>query len=137
MKANKGFQTQHRRNEHWTVDPFWEVDRPLRQQHPNEKQPGPSSQNEQVYHEYIPMEEGEIGSLTDQDSSTLEVPAFNWAKYVGVKSVQSIMMSHAPKVDEDVPNNWALGNEGNAVRETDKKFFTNESSRLTHVRNNK
>ena len=34
------------------------------------------------------MEEGEIGSETDQDPSVLEVPAVNWAKYMGVKSVQ-------------------------------------------------
>ena len=44
------------------------------------------------------MEGGEIDSETDQDPSILEVPAWNWAKYVGVKSVQYVKMGHAPKV---------------------------------------
>ena len=67
------------------------------------------------------MEEGEIGSDTDQDPSVLEVPAINWAKYVGVKSVQYIKMGHAPRVDAEEQNNWDLGN---AVRETEKNFST-------------
>ena len=36
----------------------------------------------------VPMEEGEIDSGTDQDPSVLEVPATNWARYFGFKSVQ-------------------------------------------------
>ena len=67
------------------------------------------------------MEEGEIGSDTDQDPSVLEVPAINWAKYVDVKSVQYIKMGHAPRVDSEEQNSWDLGN---AVRETEKNFST-------------
>ena len=67
------------------------------------------------------MEEGEIASDTDQDPSVLEVPATNWAKYVGVKSVQYIKLEHAPKVDSEEQNNWELGN---AVKETEKNFST-------------
>ena len=59
----QGFQPPERRNEQWTVDPFWEVDRPQRQQPQPEDQPGPSSRQTQ----HTPMEEGEIGSETDQD----------------------------------------------------------------------
>ena len=109
-------QPQERRNEKWTVDPFWEVERPQRQQTPL-NQPGTSSQN----NNYTPMEEGEVGSDTDQNTSVLEVPVINWAKYVGVKSVQYIKMDHAPKVEAEEQNNWDLGN---AVRETEKNFCT-------------
>ena len=34
------FQPQERRNEQWTVDAFWEVEHPQRQQSPQEDQPG-------------------------------------------------------------------------------------------------
>ena len=34
----------------------------------------------------MPIEEGEIDSEKDQDPSILEVPAINWAHYVGVKN---------------------------------------------------
>ena len=61
------------------------------------------------------MEEGETESQTDQTPSVLEVPAVNWAKYVGVKSVHYIIMGHEPKVDTEEPNDWDRGN-GNAVR---------------------
>ena len=44
------------------------------------------------------MEEGEIGSGSEQDPSVLEVPAINWAKYVGLKSVQYIKIGHEPRV---------------------------------------
>ena len=44
------------------------------------------------------MEEGEIDSETDQDPSVLEVPAINWARYVGVKSVQYVKLGHARKI---------------------------------------
>ena len=98
----QGFQPQQRLNEQWTVDPFWGLDRPQRPQ----EQPGTSSPVTM----YAPMEEGEIGSDTDQDPSVLEVPAINWAKYVGVKSVQYIKMGHAPRVDAEEQNNWDLGN---------------------------
>ena len=80
------------------MDPFWEVDRPQRQQPQPDNEPGPSSRQMQ----HTPMEEGEIDSETDQDPSVLEVPV-NWAKYVGVKGVQYIKMGHAPKVDSEEP----------------------------------
>ena len=69
------------------------------------------------------MEEGKIDSETDKDPSVLEVPAVNWAIYVGVKSVQYIKMGHAPIVDAEEPNNWDLGN---AVSETEKKQFSTD-----------
>ena len=67
------------------------------------------------------MEEGEIESETDQDQSTLEVPAINWERYVGVKSVQYVKMGHALKVLAQEVNNWDLEQ---AVRETEKNFST-------------
>ena len=69
----------------------------------------------------MPMEEGEIESETDQDPSILEVPAINWARYVGVKCVQYVKMGHAPKVLAQKANNWELEQ---AVRETEKNFST-------------
>ena len=82
----EGFQPQERRNEQWTVDPFWETDRPQRPQtSTSTDNTAPPGQQQ-----WTPMEEGEIGSGSEQDPSVLEVPAINWAKYVGVKSVQYI-----------------------------------------------
>ena len=52
-----------------------------------------------------PVEEGEIGSETEHDPSVVEVPAMNWAKYVGVKSVQYIKMGHALRVNAEDRNN--------------------------------
>ena len=78
------------------------------------------------------MEEGEIGSETDQDQSILEVPAINWAEYVGVKSVQYIKMGHGPKVDDIEQSNWDLGN---AVRETEKQFATDLQLLMTKTTN--
>ena len=72
----------------------------------------PTSSNRKRQHtaprqqQWTQMEEGEIGSESEQDPSILEVPAINWAKYVGVKSVQYIKMGHAPKVDAIEQNNW-------------------------------
>ena len=123
----QGFQPQERRNEQWTVDPFWEVDRPQRQQLQQEE-PGASSRQA-----HTPMEEGEIDSETDQDPSVLKVPAVNWAKYVGVKSVQYIKMGHAPKVDAEEPNDWGLEN---AVRETEKQFSTDLQLLITETTEN-
>ena len=54
----QGFQLQERCNEQWTVDPFWEVDRPQRQQLQREDEPRPSSSKIQQ----APMEQGQIGS---------------------------------------------------------------------------
>ena len=114
---HQGFQPRGKRNDQWTVDLFWEVDRPQRR-HPQRKdEPGPPSRQIQQ----VPMEEGEIGSKADHDLSVLEVPAVDWAKYVGVESVQSIKMGHAPKVDAEEANDWDLGND---VRETEKHFAT-------------
>ena len=72
-----GFQPQTRRSEQWTVDPFWEVDRPTPTQQ-QQNLTGPSvtpMTNQQLA--TVPMEEGEIDSETDQVSSVLEVPAWN------------------------------------------------------------
>ena len=60
--------------------------------------------------ETTPMEEGEIDSDSDQDPSILEVPAVNWAEYVGVKSVQYIKQGHAPRTTAEEPNDWDLEN---------------------------
>ena len=73
-----GFQPQTGRSEQWTVDPFWEKDRPKPVQQQN--MPGPSSATtDREQYAPMPMEEGEIDSETDQDPSILEVPATNWA----------------------------------------------------------
>ena len=112
-----GYQPNSGRSEQWTVDPFWEMDRPTPVNHAN--QPGPSPQQELFAP--MPMEEGEIESETDQDPSVLEIPAINWARYVGVKSVQYVKMGHAPKVAAMEENNWDLGQ---AVRETERNFST-------------
>ena len=80
----ESFQPQERRNEQWTVDPFWETDHPQRPQTSttNDNTLPPGQQ------QWTPMVEAEIGSGSEQDPSVLEVPSINWAKYVGVKSVQ-------------------------------------------------
>ena len=105
LQHSGGFQPQTRRSEHWTVDPFWDVDRPTpvqQQQHDQSQhdRPGPSSATTDTQHQFaqIPMEEGQIDSEKDQDPSILEVLAWNWGRYVGVKSVQYVKMGHAPKV---------------------------------------
>ena len=86
---SRGFQPQTSRSEQWTVDPFWEVDRPTPVQ--QENRPGPSSASpDQELFAPMPMEEGENESETDHDPSILEVPAINWARYVGMKSVQYV-----------------------------------------------
>ena len=119
----RGFQPQSRRQEQWTVDPFWNVDRPQAPVNPEER-PESSTINPSTTHQQpTPMEEGEIDSESDQDPSVLEVPAVNWAKYVGVKSVQYIKMGHAPRTTADEPNNWDFGN---AVRESEKNFSTDQ-----------
>ena len=45
----------------------------------------------------MPMEVGEIESETDLDPTVLEVPAINWARSVGVKSVKYVKVEHAHK----------------------------------------
>ena len=119
-----GFQPETRRQEQWTVDPFWDVDRP---QAPANAEDRPGSSQQQP----IPMEEGEIDSESDQDPSILEVPAINWAKYAGVKSVQYIKMGHAPRTTEE-PNDWDFGN---AVRESEKNFSTDLQLLMTETTN--
>ena len=79
------------------------------------------------------MEEGEIGSESEQNPSVLDVPAINWAKYVGVKRVQYIKMGHTPKVDAIEQNNWDLGN---AVRETEQQIATDLHLLRTETTNN-
>ena len=129
---SSGFQPQTRRSELWTVDPFWEMDRPTPAQY--QDLPGPSTAT--PGHELfapMPMEEGEIESETDQDPSILEVPATNWARYVGVKSVQYVKMGHAPKVLAQETNNWDLEQ---AVRETEKNFSTDLQLLMSETTNN-
>ena len=120
-----GFQPETRRQEQWTVDPFWDVDRPQATANTDDRH-GPSQQQP------IPMEEGEIDSESDQDPSILEVPAVNWAKYAGVKSVQYIKMGHAPRTTAEEPNDWDLGN---AVRESEKNFSTDLQLLMTETTN--
>ena len=110
------------------MDPFGEADRPHCQKPKLDNEPGPSSR--QIQH--TPLEEGEINSETDQDPSVLEVPAINWAKNMGVKSVQYIQMGHAPKVDAEEPNGWDLGN---AVKETEKQLSTDLQLLMTETTN--
>ena len=139
-QQSSGFQPQTRRSEQWTVDPFWEMDRPTpvqqQQQHDQSQydKPGPSSATANTEHQFaqIPMEEGEIESETDQDPSILEVPAWNWARYVGVKSVQYVKMGHAPKVAALDENTWDLEQ---AVRETEKNFSTDLQLLMTETTN--
>ena len=96
------------------------MDRPTPAQH--QALPGPSSTTSgRELYAPMPMEEGEIELKTDQDPSILEVPATNWARYVGVQSVQYVNMGHDPKVIAQEDNNWDLEQ---AVRETGKNFST-------------
>ena len=139
LQHSGGFQPQTRRSEQWTVDPFWDVDRPTpvqQQQHDQSQidRPGPSSATTDTQHQFaqIHMEEGELESETDQDPSILEVPAWNWARYVGVKSVQYVKMGHAPKVAALDENNWDLEQ---IVRETEKNFSTDLQILMTETTN--
>ena len=127
-----GFQPQTRRSEQWTVDPFWELDRPTpAQQQQNPTGPSPTTNiNQQLAP--VPMEDGEIDSETDQDLSVLEVPAWNWARYVGVKSVQYVKMGHTPRIAAQEENNWDLEQ---AVRKTDKNFSTDLQLLMTESTN--
>ena len=109
-----GFQPQTGHTEQWTVDPFWDMTRPTPVQQHQSDRPGPSSAP-------IPMEEGEIDSETDQDPWVLEVPAMNWARYVGVKSVQYVKMGHAPRIAAEEKNDWNLEQ---AVLEREENFST-------------
>ena len=78
------------------------------------------------------MEEGEIAFETDQDPSVLEVPAINWARYVGVKSVQYVKMGHAPQIaaEEQIDRNLEQ-----AVRETEKNVSTDLKLLMTEATN--
>ena len=118
-----GFQPQTGHSEQWTVNPLWEMDGPTPVQQSQFNKLGPSSAP-------IPLEEGEIDSETDQDPSVLEVPAINWGRYVGVKSVQYVKMGHAPRIAAEEQYDWNLDQ---AVRETEKNFSTD----LQHLMNTK
>ena len=79
----------------------------------------------------IPMEKGEIESETDQDPSILEVPAINWARYVGVKSVQYVKMGHAPKILAQETKQLGPGAGGESNRKsfsTDLQLLMNETT---------
>ena len=128
-----GFQPQTRRTKQWTVDRFWDIDRPTPAQLIQHDQPGTSYSNTgQGRITPVPMEEGEIDSETDKDPSVLEVPALNWARYVGVKSVQYVKMGHAPKIIAEENKNWDLEQ---AVRETEKNFSTDLQLLMTETTN--
>ena len=128
---NAGYRLSESKSEFFKTEIEWighKIDqngiRPLQdkqQQHDQSQydKPGPSSAIANTEHQFaqIYMEEGEIESETDQDPSILEVPAWNWARYVGVKSVQYVKMGHAPKVAAVDKNTWDLEQ---AVRETEK-----------------
>ena len=110
---------------------------PVQQQQHDQSQhdrPGPSSAITDTQHQFaqIPMEEGEIESETDQDPSILEVPAWKWARYVGVKSVQYVKMGHAPKEAALDENNWDLEQ---TVQETEKNFSTDLQLLMTETTN--
>ena len=132
--ATRRFQPQTRRSEQWTVDPFWEIDRPTPVQQQQQQNPtGPSATtNIDQQLAPVPMEEDEINAETVQDPSVLEVPAWNWARYVGVKSVQYVKMGHAPKIAAQEENNWELEK---AVRETEKNFSTDLQLLMTETTN--
>ena len=88
---------------------MWDIDRPTPAQMIQKDQPGTSTSNTgQGRNTPVPMDEGEIDSETDKDPSVLEVPAINWARYVGVKSVQYVKMGHAPKIIAEEDKNWDL-----------------------------
>ena len=128
-----GFQPQTRRAEQSTVDLFWDLDRPTPAQPSQQEQPGTSSSStRQERNTPIPMEEGEIDSETDQDPSVLEVPAINWARHVGVKSVQYVKMGHAPKIFSEKNKNWDLEQ---AVRKTEKNFSIDLQLLMTETTN--
>ena len=91
-----GFQPQTSKSKQWNVDPFWEVDRPTPAQYQGLPGSSTATSGQEVFAR-MPMEEGEIESETDEDPSILEVPPINWARYVGVKSVQYVKMGHAQK----------------------------------------
>ena len=116
-----GFHPKSGRSEQWTADPFWGMDRPISVNHADRPGPSTTLPSQQKLFAPMPMEEGEIESETDQDPSVLEVPAINWARYVGVKSVQYVKMGHASKVTAMEENNWDLEQ---AVRETERNFST-------------
>ena len=74
----------------------------------------------------------EIAFETDQDPSVLEVPAINWARYVGVKSVQYVKMGDAPQIaaEEQIDRNLEQ-----AVRETEKNVSTDLQLLMTETTN--
>ena len=78
------------------------------------------------------MEEGDIDTDTDQDPSILEVPAINWLRYVGVKSVQYVKIRHAPKIAAEEQNDWNLEQ---AVREMEKSVSTDLQLLMTETAN--
>ena len=114
------------------------MDRPTpvqQQQHDQGNMTGPDhrqQQQTQNNNSQIPMKEGEIESETDQDPSILEVPAWKWARYVGVKSVQNVKMGHDPKVAALDENTWDLEQ---TVRETEKNFSTDLQLLMTETTN--
>ena len=112
------------------------MDRPTPVQPTQIDRPGPSSagiaSTSRNHNMPVPIEEGEIDSGTNQNPSVLEVPAINWAPYVGVKSVQYVKMGHAPKIAAEEQNDWNLEQ---AVRETEKNLSTDLQLLMTETTN--
>ena len=63
--------------------------------------PGPLSVSTSRNHE---MEDGESDSRTDQEPSVLELPAINWSRYVGLKSVQYVKMGNVTRIAAEEQN---------------------------------
>ena len=78
------------------------------------------------------MEEGETESNTNQDPSVLQSPAVNWAKYIGVRSLQNEKMGHPLRKNAKELNNWDLRI---AFKGTGKTFSTDHQLLLTETTN--
>ena len=79
-----------------------------------------------------PMEEGEVSSDSELEPLVLEEPIFNWANYLGVKTVQYNKMGHAPRIQAMEPHNC---DDENTVRETKKEFATDLQLLMTETTN--
>ena len=62
----------------------------------------------------------------------MEVPAINWARYVGCKSVLNIKMGHAPKIAAESGEEFDTAQ---TVREAERMFSTDLNLLLTETTN--
>ena len=81
-----------RRPEQWTVDPFWDVDRPQAPANAEDR-PRPSTTNNPTAQQSIPMEEGEIDSESDNTRPNSKSP-----QSIG-QSTQALKASNIQKWD--------------------------------------